>query len=656
MDNYAIKKLLDSLQNDIQKMPENTEEKVKAILRLQEVAKMYSGEDKVVSSTDISEDLKLNPPKPGIMTGFGSLDSILSGFTPQQLIVLAGITKHGKCLTKGTNVLLYDGSIKKVEDIQIGDKLMGVDSSPRFVKNLGRGREEMFEITQGGDTYCVNRSHILSLKRTRTNRYRHDGIPLPNRKGEVINISVAEYLQKKDGFKHIWKGYRVPVNHFGKNPEYLKLDSYFVGLWLGDGDSGTQTITNIEPEIEEYLKALSIKEGKRISIRKDKRSKARRYRICGKDADGNSYLQYLRYYQMLNNKNIPIEYKTGNRTTRLNVLAGIIDTDGSLSKNKWPWYDITQKSDILTSDIVFLARSLGFSVSTHKEKKDIKSSGFSGEYNRIRISGDLSSIPVRVARKKSNYKCTKNILTQAITVKSVGMGEYYGFELDGDGLFLLGNFIVTHNTSFAIELTIRMASENPLWLPFEESAQELIQKFLSRGQEPPLFFTPLQMRQNTLDWIESKIVESKAKYGSKLVFIDHLGFITPRSDSEAQEIGRVMRSLKNMAKKWNIVIVLLCHLNKTSLDKNPDLEDLRGSAAIAQEADTVIFIWRQTTKNRQDGEVEITNNTNISVQANRRVGKTGNVKMTFNNGRYLETDWSRSESDIKADEDFDNNW
>jgi len=212
-------------------------------------------------------------------------------------------------------------------------------------------------------------------------------------------------------------------------------------------------------------------------------------------------------------------------------------------------------------------------------------------------------------------------------------------------------------TSFAIELTIQMEQENPLWFPLEESATELITKFMERDQEVPLFFTPKQIKTNTLDWIESKIVESKAKYGTKVVFIDHLGFIVPRSDNEPMEIGRVMRHLKGLAKKWNIVIVLLAHLTKTEIDKHPNLEDLKGSSAIGQEADTVMFIWRETTKNRKTGEITITNITNISVQANRRTGKTGNIKMLYQDGRFREVDtryaqemfeaYQQEEGDIK---------
>lgn len=196
-------------------------------------------------------------------------------------------------------------------------------------------------------------------------------------------------------------------------------------------------------------------------------------------------------------------------------------------------------------------------------------------------------------------------------------------------------------TSFAIDLTSRVKNEAPMWLPFEEPAEEIIQKFLDRGEDPPLFYSPTFMPNNTMLWIEQKIIESKAKYNTKILFIDHLGFILPRKDQLAQEIGFVMRDLKGLAKKWDVCIVLLSHLKKVEISKNPNLEDIRDSSSIAQEADTVIFIWRNTTKDPKSGEITITNEVNVSVQANRRTGKTGNVKMVYANGKFFEEEWQQ---------------
>lgn len=194
-------------------------------------------------------------------------------------------------------------------------------------------------------------------------------------------------------------------------------------------------------------------------------------------------------------------------------------------------------------------------------------------------------------------------------------------------------------TSFCIELTSRLKAENPMWLPFEEGADELVQKFLDRGEEPPLFYTPDKMTGNTLNWVEKKIIEAKAKFGTNIIFIDHLHFIVPFSAERSDlRIGETMRDLKRIAKDWNVTIVLIAHLKKTKMEMRPNLEDLRDSSFIAQEADTVIMLWRETKM--VEGDVEITNNVNVSVQANRRTGKTGNVKMVYSNGRFLEEDWN----------------
>lgn len=196
-------------------------------------------------------------------------------------------------------------------------------------------------------------------------------------------------------------------------------------------------------------------------------------------------------------------------------------------------------------------------------------------------------------------------------------------------------------TSLCIDFTTRLKEHNPIWLPFEEGAQELIQKFLDRNEPPPLFFTPDRMVGNTLTWVEKKIIEGRAKYSSSVVFIDHLHFIVDLGENMSVQIGRTMRELKRMAKEWDVVIFLIAHLKKTEMTSQPTLEDLRDSSFIAQEADTVMMLWRETKKT--GGEVEITNNINLSIQANRRTGKTGNVKLIFENGKFIERDWVRDD-------------
>lgn len=109
--------------------------------------------------------------------------------------------QSGKCLAKGTKVLMYEGSLKNVEDIKIGDKVMTPDSSYATVTNLGHGFEDMYEVQpyQGKyeSTYTVNKSHILALFDTKTGKY--------------LNIEVKDYLKLSESRKKQLCGYRARI-------------------------------------------------------------------------------------------------------------------------------------------------------------------------------------------------------------------------------------------------------------------------------------------------------------------------------------------------------------------------------------------------------------------------------------------------------------
>lgn len=206
-------------------------------------------------------------------------------------------------------------------------------------------------------------------------------------------------------------------------------------------------------------------------------------------------------------------------------------------------------------------------------------------------------------------------------------------------------------TTFAMELTKDFSEQNVLWFPFEESAEELIRKFIERKQEVPHFVTPMTIKHRTLTWIEERLIESVVKHNTKIVFIDHLHFIVPfTGDRTDQEIGRVMRELKRIAKQLNVVIFLIAHLKKTNMTLQPSLDDLRDSSFIAQEADTVLMLWRNTK--RQDGKIVVSNEVCVSVQANRRTGTTGNVDMVFVDNGLLEKTNAYDEAEKEYEDEY----
>ncbi len=205
-------------------------------------------------------------------------------------------------------------------------------------------------------------------------------------------------------------------------------------------------------------------------------------------------------------------------------------------------------------------------------------------------------------------------------------------------------------TSFAMYLTTKMREYNPLWLALEESAKSLIRKMIKNGEPAPHGYSTKNNPTVTLEWIEGKLVESIAKYNTKVVFIDQLDFIVPQdnhNDRHDLKIAQTMRILHQLAVKWDVAIFLICHLEKMEPEQKPTTKNLRGSSAIWGEADNCIFLWRECSK--QGGELIYTNNILVSLQANREDGDTGNIKMVYENGRFLEQEWMGSDDQAKKD-------
>ena len=150
-------------------------------------------------------------------------------------------------------------------------------------------------------------------------------------------------------------------------------------------------------------------------------------------------------YKIRNNKRIPSEYLYNDAHTRLQLLAGLIDTDGYKSGES---YEITQKRYDLICDIKILCDQLGFKTNV-MEKFNKK---FNKMYYRISINGYVDKIPVKLDRKKVNPKRRVDHLISSINVENIGVGDYSGVELDGDNLFLLEDCTVLHNSMISKHL------------------------------------------------------------------------------------------------------------------------------------------------------------------------------------------------------------
>lgn len=379
------------------------------------------------------------------------------------------------CHAKGSSVLTSDGVCIKVEDVKVGDFLLGNDGTPRKVLELHNGVDDMYKVTPiKGEPFVVNGGHILHLYKT------NEGKGYNSCQPRYDEISVKEYVVKSANYKHLHKLHRVSQIDFG-NDKYL-FDPYFVGLYLGDGCCiNGLNITTQREEVVEYLRefARTYGLGFRAAEKRNGENKAKSYFFPYAFANNNTpnplqvTIRGLGLEgKVAGDKFIPHQYKVASVEDRFSLLAGLLDTDAFYDKEK-NTFEYCSKSKRLADDVVFVCRSLGFFAQIGKTKV------VKGEsYYRIQISGDLNLIPTKVAIRQGRARMQKkSVLVTGFSVGYLGRGEYFGFTLDGNHLYCDNQFFIHHNSGKSLVIAdIASRLEGPL-LVFQPSKEILQQNF-----------------------------------------------------------------------------------------------------------------------------------------------------------------------------------
>ncbi len=333
------------------------------------------------------------------------------------------------CHIKGTKVLMYNGSVKNVEDVQIGDILMGDDNTPRIVQELYSGTDQLYKITlSNGDYQIVNSHHPVYFKKFNwnTGKYSEHTLTAP----ELLNI------------KGLSKGYYIPKATLKFEYRPIYIHPYFLGLWLGDGDSSRLDIANEDPEVLNWL-------SNRYDGYIRDLSQSETCKVFHVSKATHAYNDVFSRYNLFNNKHIPNDFKINSSEVQMSVVAGLIDTDGTYNSKK-NFFEITQRYDRkhILEDIKFMCESNGLKCSLSSRVGTGKKPGVI--HYRLRISGDLSIIPTKIPRKQGRkvdlYRSRKNWSDYTFKVEPYEIGEYYGFTVDKNHLFVLGDCTITHNT------------------------------------------------------------------------------------------------------------------------------------------------------------------------------------------------------------------
>ena len=364
------------------------------------------------------------------------------------------IFKIDGCFAENTPILLWNGEIKLSQNIRIGDELVGDDGNKRIVEDLCQGQDKLYEIQQSnGITYVVNSKHTLVLKMCGKN--------------EIIHMTIDEYMKLTQTMKNNLYGFKSK-NGINYTKQEVILDPYMLGLWLGDGTSIYPTIASNDNEIREYINNWCLNnDAELVQEEKYKLRIRRKGYSFGKESLNNEqykkipdicdrtnpFTNLLKKYNLVGNKHIPNEYLFNNRETRLQLLAGIIDTDGHVTKeSKGKRVCIIQTGKKFSEQIIYLAKSLGFLVNYQiREKKNCvifncEPKDYKDQYV-INISGEkLEEIPTILPRKKClNSNLNKDYFKMSISVKELGVGNYYGWNVNDNHRFILSDFTVVKN-------------------------------------------------------------------------------------------------------------------------------------------------------------------------------------------------------------------
>ena len=216
------------------------------------------------------------------------------------------------CHLKGTKVLMNDSSIKNVEDIKVGDLLMGDDGTPREVLELHNGIDDMYKITlSNGDIQIVNSKHLIYFKKYNWAKKSYTEYTLtPKEVMSIHNLNKGYYIPKSNKVSYKYK--KVPFS------------PYLLGLWLGDGDKTRMAISNEDIEVLDWIENYCITNNLVYSKRFLAQSK-RCYNI--NISSKNKVYKDFKSLNLPNNKHIPSIFKYNSEDVLLEILAGAIDTD-----------------------------------------------------------------------------------------------------------------------------------------------------------------------------------------------------------------------------------------------------------------------------------------------------------------------------------------
>jgi replicative DNA helicase len=627
----------------------------------------------------------------GVPTGFADLDDLTNGLHPGQMIIVAARPGAGKALALDTPLPTPTGWTT-MGAVAVGDELYDANGHPTRVvaaTEVMTGRP-CYELTfSDGTTIVADAEHqwLTETRAARKSKWAADNNYNRTRNQRTFPEVVTT--------EHIAETVRVAadqrVNHAIANAAPLEgsetelpIPPYVLGAWLGDGHSAAARITCETDEIPMYIEACGIvaeNHGRMLyHLKLPPREAAVVAGVCpdcgGRrtgtylcmpcQKDHGSVQVLLGKLGVLGNKHIPTSYLRATVGERRELLAGLMDTDGTAVKGGGCQFAVTNAR--LADDVFELIVSLGYRC--HRTTKRV--AGRTEETSICHILSFTAADDIfRLHRKQLVHKERRPATTartgrRYITaVRQVPSVSVRCVQVANDEhLYLAGrSMIPTHNSTLALDLCRAASVHNnqaSAFFSLEMTRSEIVMRLLAAEAKVPLnHIRNGNMREE--DWnrlapkmaelsskpffiddspnmtmmeIRAKARRLKQRHDLRLVVIDYMQLMTSgkKVESRQLEVSEFSRQIKLLAKELEVPIVALSQLNRgpeQRSDKRPMLSDLRESGSLEQDSDVVVLLHREDMYERESpraGEADL-------IVAKHRNGPTRDITVAFQ-GHY----------------------
>ncbi|WP_138757139.1 replicative DNA helicase [Modestobacter altitudinis] len=662
----------------------------------------------------------------GVPTGIRDLDELTNGLQSGQMVVIAARPGVGKALALDTPVATPSGWTTMGE-VVVGDQVIGADGRPTTVvaaTEVMTGRP-CYEVHFSDGSVIVADAQHQWLTDTRASRRAAQEARV---RGGAPRVTAAVHTTKELARTVRCETADARLNHSVTNAAPLDLPDatlplppYALGVWLGDGTSATAYFTSADPEIAAYIEAEGlVVEHTSAELRYVLRLPAResvtarpcpmcgelfvpqtsQVQTCGRTcgaklraaggigrsatcpdcggpsaglaqcatcrADHGTVTGLLRSLGVLGDKHIPTSYLRASVVQRRALLAGLLDTDGTVAPNGVVQFAVTNQR--LAEDVRELIAGLGHRVRMSRKRVPGRSEASSTCFT---LTFSTDDEVFRLERKKLLHKergartFTARGVRFVTQVRPIASVPVRCIQVEAaDHLFLAGrSFIPTHNSTLGLDIARSASVRHHMpaaIFSLEMSKHEITMRLLSAEAKVPLH----HMRAGSLsdeDWsklarrmgeiadaplyiddspnmtmmeIRAKARRLKQRNDLKLIVIDYLQLMTSgkKVESRQQEVSEFSRALKLLAKELELPVIAMSQLNRGSeqrQDKKPMLSDLRESGSIEQDADMVMMIHREDMYEKESpraGEADI-------MLVKHRNGPTANVTVAFQ-GHY----------------------